>query len=141
MILTRDVAFDVLEELAARTSARGVTATVHVVGGAAIAVGYNPDREATTDIDAWVNGDAEARKVVFEIAERIGEERLFVMKLRAGRGRRDFPDAAFMAEIASVGSVTEAVELYDLYYPHDELKSKARAWLEVFFSETTDMDG
>ena len=58
MIFTADVLDRVLTELAERVAARDVEVVIHVVGGSAVAIGYNPDRSATRDVDAWVNASA-----------------------------------------------------------------------------------
>lgn len=179
MILDADTLAAVLAELARRADEAGIEATIHVVGGAAIALRYNPERQATRDVDAWLNAREHAKRRLLDIAARLADERgwpddwlneraavfipdavggagsadwyvvfdargvqvtvaneqiLFAMKLRAARGRRDFPDAAVLAAAAGVTTIDEAVELYDRYYPDDALKDAARDWLAGHFA-------
>lgn len=60
--------FDALTTLAQAVAAEGATATLKIVGGAALALSHM-DRAATTDIDAIMYGDAEAvRRHIARIA-------------------------------------------------------------------------
>jgi hypothetical protein len=75
VILTASLLAEVLADLAARVASTGSNVTVHVVGGAAIAIGVHPQRDATQDVDVWLNTDATGRRVVEEVAARIADER------------------------------------------------------------------
>jgi hypothetical protein len=66
MTLDRDDIVAGLGELAGELDAAGLELTIHVVGGAAIALEYNTDRQATSDIDAWVNARPVVRYQVVE---------------------------------------------------------------------------
>jgi hypothetical protein len=67
----RDDIVSALEELAETLAAGGVSTTIRVVGGAALAVGYG--REATTtDIDALYGAPEEVGAAVASIAARRG---------------------------------------------------------------------
>ena len=74
MIFTADVLDRVLTELAERVAARDVEVVIHVVGGSAVAIGYNPDRSATRDVDAWVNASSAAKAVVLDVAAELANE-------------------------------------------------------------------
>lgn len=69
--LSRDDIIDGLRELISRLHEEGKTATIQIVGGAAIALTVDGDRPATTDVDGWVAplDDVQA------VAARIAEER------------------------------------------------------------------
>ena len=54
---------------------------------------------------------------------------LLAMKLRAGRGRRDLPDVQALIEACGLSTITEVTDLYEHYYPHDEIAPRAIAWL------------
>lgn len=58
---------------------------------------------------------------------------LLAMKLRSARGRRDAPDIDVLLDACEIGSVTEAVELYDRYYPEDAMGPGALPQLETRF--------
>lgn len=75
MILDARLVADVLAELATRAADAGVEATVHVVGGAAIAIAYDADRDATRDVDAWLNADERSKQGLLAVAEQIAVER------------------------------------------------------------------
>lgn len=60
---------ELLTELGRRLSARGVTAKVFVVGGAAIALAYNRHR-LTRDIDAVF----EPKAVIYEVADQMADD-------------------------------------------------------------------
>lgn len=74
MIFTSDVLARVLPELAERVAATGVEVVIHMVGGSAVAAGYHPERDATRDVDAWLNARAEAKAKVFEVAALMATE-------------------------------------------------------------------
>ena len=65
------------------------------------------------------------------------ERVLFAMKLRAARGRRDSPDGAVLAEAAGITTAAAAIDVYDMYYPHDPLKVAAKEWLAAHFAPGT----
>lgn len=58
------------------------------------------------------------------------DELLFAMKLRAGRGRRDFDDLDILASRVSVGTADEAMAIYESRYPEDPLKASSRRWID-----------
>lgn len=58
-IFDRETLLDALTELADTLANEGASATIRVVGGAAIAIGHS-ERAATADIDAVLYGDVEA---------------------------------------------------------------------------------
>jgi hypothetical protein len=171
--LDRDDILAGLEQLARQLDADGLVLSIHVVGGAAMALEYNTDRQATSDVDAWVNGKPEVHAVVAAAVADIAVQRgwpddwlnekavmfipdsvgsgpndwrptltigsvaifvaqpriLLAMKLRAGRGRRDLPDLGPLVRAARIRTVQEAEEVFDEYYPHDDMKPLARHWL------------
>lgn len=68
------------------------------------------------------------------VTVRVAEARLmFVMKLHAARGRRDFDDLDVLVEQCSISSREEAVELYEDAYPEHVLKDAADRWLDGTF--------
>jgi hypothetical protein len=58
---------------------------------------------------------------------------LLAMKLRAGRGRRDAEDIDRLLDACGIASVADAVELFDCYYPQDEIATPAILQLEERF--------
>jgi hypothetical protein len=58
---------------------------------------------------------------------------LLAMKLRAGRGRRDADDIDRLLDACGIASLAEAVELFDGYYPEDEIAAPAFLQLEARF--------
>lgn len=74
MIFTAAVLARVLPELAARLAARDVDVVIHVVGGSAVALGYDPDRNATRDVDAWLNASTDGKAVVLSVAAELALE-------------------------------------------------------------------
>lgn len=54
MRLGRDDIIAGLTELAIRMDGASIAARIHVIGGAAISIEYNPSRESTIDVDAWL---------------------------------------------------------------------------------------
>ncbi len=75
MTLDRDDIVGGLGELADELDAAGLELTIHVVGGAAIAMEYNTDRQATSDIDAWVNAQPAVRQQVVDVVTQIAIRR------------------------------------------------------------------
>lgn len=75
MIFTADLLAQVLPELAQRVAARGVEVVIHVVGGSALAIGYHPGRDATTDVDVWLNASPAAKAQVLVIAGEMATQR------------------------------------------------------------------
>jgi hypothetical protein len=66
---------------------------------------------------------------------RVAEARLmFVMKLRAARGRRDFDDLDVLVEQCAIASRDEAVELFENAYPEPVLEDAADRWLDGKFT-------
>ena len=70
MILDADTVAQVLDELTLRAADAGIEATIHVVGGAAIALRYNPERLATRDVDGWLNAREDAKRGLLASADR-----------------------------------------------------------------------
>ena len=56
---------------------------------------------------------------------------LLAMKLLAGRGTRDREDIERLLDACSVNSVTEAVAIFDQYYPTETMNHRAYALLET----------
>ena len=69
--LTADQIRDLLTELGRRLTARGVQATIHVVGGAAIALEFDT-RRVTTDVDAVLAPATTVRAEAADIAAERG---------------------------------------------------------------------
>jgi hypothetical protein len=61
---------------------------------------------------------------------------LLAMKLRAGRGRRDAEDIDRLLDACVIASVAAAVELFNSYYPQDEIAAPAKLQLEERFSSS-----
>ena len=55
---------------------------------------------------------------------------LLAMKLLAGRGRRDGEDIDLLLETCGVDSIVEAEEIFERYYPREEISERARRQLE-----------
>jgi hypothetical protein len=53
------------------------------------------------------------------------ERTLLAMKMRASRGRRDEADIQFLVDKCRITSVDDALELYEEYFPEDELPPRA----------------
>lgn len=56
---------------------------------------------------------------------------LLAMKLKAGRGRRDEDDIDLLCDACGLASAQDAVDLFDRYYPDDEIKPAARRQIEA----------
>jgi hypothetical protein len=82
-----------------------------------------------TDADWTIQTEEEG--VVILVAR---PELLLAMKLRAGRGRRDSDDIDRLLDACRISSVGDAVELFDCYYPRDEIAAPAMFQLEERFS-------
>lgn len=159
-----------LSELAQRAADAGITATVCLVGGAAIELLVG-DRGSTRDIDSiiyrvgsldgviavmaaergwpvdWLNSsdsmfasdldDPHTWEVLMEdrsVTVRIASpEVLVAMKLRAGRGRRDFDDLELLLGHLGWDS-TRAGEMFCSYYPHEALNARSRRFLAAWGS-------
>jgi hypothetical protein len=59
---------------------------------------------------------------------------LLAMKLNAGRGRRDSGDIAELLEVCGISTVDEAEDIFQQYYPGEEMKDRARAQVVAAFS-------
>jgi hypothetical protein len=55
---------------------------------------------------------------------------LLAMKLLAGRGRRDLPDVGPLIVECEIVTTSAAIELFESFYPHDEMSGKSLAWLK-----------
>ena len=156
---------EALGELARRAADGGITATICLVGGAAIELLLG-NRGSTRDLDSfiyrvgaldnviaamarergwpvdWLNSSAsmfasdhddphtwdvlmQDRSVTVRVAPA---ELLVAMKLRAGRGRRDFDDLELLLEHLVCDS-QRAGELFAKYYPHDVLNARSQRFL------------
>ncbi|WP_193755347.1 DUF6036 family nucleotidyltransferase [Microbacterium testaceum] len=71
--LTADRLHELLQELSDSLQARGLTAQIFIVGGAAMALGYDQQR-MTRDVDALFEPALEMRRIAAEIGERHGLE-------------------------------------------------------------------
>jgi hypothetical protein len=81
-------------------------------------VGGNPDRWiALIDVGN-----------VLIVAARV--DVLLAMKLLAGRGRRDLPDVDALVVACGLTTIAEVEQLFDRFYPYDEMSPRARTWLE-----------
>jgi hypothetical protein len=88
--------------------------------------GANQFRSHFEQPDDWMELTVKDRVVV-----RIASARLLLaMKLRAARGLRDSDDIDVLLDACGVTSVDEAVEIYEQYYPEDDLKPRAMLQLE-----------
>lgn len=58
---------------------------------------------------------------------------LLAMKLLAGRGRRDGADIDALLDAYDVTSRVEAEEIFERYYPHEEMADNARRRLDARF--------
>lgn len=71
-ILSRDDIIDGIRELIIRLKGAGNTATIQIVGGAAIALTVDGDRLATADVDGPITPLEEVEAVAVQIAEERG---------------------------------------------------------------------
>lgn len=60
---------------------------------------------------------------------------MLAMKLHAGRGRRDEEDVVSLVRALGLGSRAEARQIFETYYPHDELKPTSVRWLATLLPE------
>ena len=72
ILFDRVMLLDAMVELASELQARGVAARINVIGGAAIALQYDPDRPATTDVDAFAHPAAEVLDAAATVGRRHG---------------------------------------------------------------------
>lgn len=70
--LTRDDMIAGLREVVTRLNASGHTASIRIIGGAAMLLRYDVDRRITPDIDATIHTDAELEAIVHSIATERG---------------------------------------------------------------------
>lgn len=68
-LLTRDDIIDGIREIIARLTHAGVSATIQIVGGAAIALTIDGDRPATVDVDGPFTPPEAVEAVTIEIAQ------------------------------------------------------------------------
>jgi hypothetical protein len=61
---------------------------------------------------------------------------LLAMKLHAGRGQRDGLDIEKLLDLCAPASMRELEELFDSYYPHDEMKPAAQRRALSWFERT-----
>ncbi len=70
--LTRDDMIDGLREVVARLHERGSTASIRILGGAAMLLRYDTDRRVTPDIDASIQSNDDVDAIVREITDERG---------------------------------------------------------------------
>ena len=70
--LNRDDMIDGLREVVARLHARGSTASIRIVGGAAMLLRYDADRRVTPDIDASIHTSDDIDAIVRQISDERG---------------------------------------------------------------------
>jgi len=58
------------------------------------------------------------------------ERTMLAMKMRAGRGSRDRPDINFLVKRCGITSVTEALNLYEEFFPEDPLRDRTLPLLD-----------
>jgi hypothetical protein len=63
------------------------------------------------------------------------ERTLLAMKMRASRGKRDEADIRFLLDRCRVDSIAEARELYDEFFPEDEIPRRAISMLRQALKE------
>lgn len=61
-------------------------------------------------------------------------EILFAMKLLAGRPNRDFDDLETLVAILGITTLRDAEDVFDRFYPHDDMARQSRAWLQRRFA-------
>lgn len=62
-------------------------------------------------------------------------ELLLAMKLLAGRGRRDSNDIDALLTACGVARMEEVEQIFDRFYPHEEMAERARRQIEVWLEE------
>jgi hypothetical protein len=77
-MLSRDAVLHGLTLLAEQLNARGIEVTIHVIGGAAVMLTARPDRQLSSDVDAWINcrGNEALRTAVIETVKNIARANL-----------------------------------------------------------------
>lgn len=70
--LNRDDMITGLRELVAELHARGATASIRIIGGAALLLRYDADRRVTPDIDASIHSNTDVDEIAHAIAQRRG---------------------------------------------------------------------
>jgi hypothetical protein len=144
LVLTPDRAKELIEELERRLAARGIHASIRIVGGAAMALRFpdDPEVRVTTDVDAAYEPRPEIDEVIAEIAHDFGlperwmnasstpwnvvadtgdtvtvasSEELVAMKMAAGRAQ-DLADLRILARHMGIASPDELVRIaYEVY--------------------------
>ena len=175
MKVNRERLDQALREVMTLCAEQKLDARIVVVGGAAMALQYNPDRDPTRDVDCVVLASPSDHDRVFEIANEVGRrqelldgwfnsgarlflpdfgephewqtydsvgnvtiwiappEIMFAMKLLAGRPNRDFGDLETLVGILGVASEEQAQQIFDRFYPHDDMARRSAAWLRERF--------
>lgn len=70
--LSRDDMVTGLRELVTELHTRGSTASIRIIGGAAMLLRYDADRRVTPDIDASIHSDGDVDEIALAISERRG---------------------------------------------------------------------
>jgi hypothetical protein len=70
--LNRDDMIDGLREIVARLHERGSSASIRIIGGAAMLLRYDADRRVTPDIDASIHSDDDVAAIAREISDERG---------------------------------------------------------------------
>ena len=70
--LTRDDMIDGLRDVVARLHARGSSASIRIIGGAAMLLRYDADRRVTPDIDASIQSNDDIDAIVRAISDERG---------------------------------------------------------------------
>jgi Nucleotidyltransferase of unknown function (DUF6036) len=104
--MSREVVLELLHELAARLHTRGISAGIHLVGGAALAIAYY-DRRATFVIDAVFS----PRKQVLDVVAELAAERNLPPDWlnNNAKGYVPFVGPEAWVEVFSEGEVTVSV--------------------------------
>ena len=61
-------------------------------------------------------------------------EIMFAMKLLAGRPNRDFDDLETLAKILGVKTQEQAQQIFDRFYPHDDMARQSSVWIQRHFA-------
>ncbi|MGW6131043.1 DUF6036 family nucleotidyltransferase [Cellulomonas sp. NPDC055163] len=114
------------------------TAVMAHVRAVAEARGWQADWVNNAVVQFWpFSGEPRWTPVVGRAAVEIlvaPADMLLAMKLNAGRGRRDSGDIAALLEVCRISTVGEAEDVFQRYYPGEEMKDRARAQVVAAFA-------